>query len=77
MKPVRNRAGVILNTAALRASQVIGEQVECPACCQKTFDRWPNGWDAHAAHQCAALEAEDKQERKAEFKGAFRKLFRG
>lgn len=77
MKPVRNRAGVILNTAVLRDTQIVGEPVLCPGCGEKTFDRWPDGWEEHAARRCAALESTDAAERRAEYRSRFRNLFEG
>lgn len=75
MKPVRNRAGIILNTAVLRHAQVEGEEVHCPGCGEKTFESWPDRWEGHAARRCAGLESEEEDERKAEFRAAFRHLF--
>ena len=77
MKPVVNSGGAVVNASTLRASQVVGEQVVCPACADKTFARWPDGWDAHAAHKCAALESKEPAARKVEYKATFRHLFRG
>jgi len=76
MRPVRNSDGVIVNAAKLRVSQVVGQRVSCPGCGAKDFARWPDGWDAHAAHKCAGLENETEVERKAEFKALLRALFR-
>lgn len=51
--------------------------VVCPACGEHTFQRWPWGWDAHAAHRCRGLMAEDPVARKAEYRTRFAHLFRG
>lgn len=50
--------------------------VVCPACGEHTFQRWPWGWDAHAAHRCPGLMAEDPIARKAEYRARFAHLFR-
>lgn len=50
--------------------------VVCPACGEHTFQRWPWGWDAHAAHRCPGLMAEDPVARKAEYRTRFAHLFR-
>jgi len=47
----------------------------CPACNEHTFQRWPWGWDAHAAHRCSGLSMEDPAERKAEYRRRFAHLF--
>jgi hypothetical protein len=49
----------------------------CPACGQKEFKRWPLGWDAHAAHSCQGLEADQPEARKAEFRRRFGDRFGG
>ena len=76
MKPVRDSDGAILNAAVLRDSHVIHERVQCPGCGKKIFERWPDGWDAHAAHRCLGLESTTEAERKIEYKTVFRSLFR-
>jgi hypothetical protein len=43
----------------------------CPACEQHEFQRWPFGWDSHAAHKCTGLLNSDPEARKAEFKSRF------
>lgn len=53
------------------------ESLLCPACSAHTFQRWPWGWDAHAAHRCAGLSTQDPTERKAEYRKRFSHLFRG
>jgi hypothetical protein len=47
----------------------------CPACGLHTFRRWPWGWDAHAAHKCAGLSAQDPEARKAEYRARFGEHF--
>jgi hypothetical protein len=47
----------------------------CPACGQHQFQRWPYGWDSHAAHKCAGLLKSDPEERKKEFKSRFASEF--
>ncbi len=76
MKPERSSDGTILNAAVLVAADVAHQRVLCPACMDKVFERWPEGWDAHAAHRCKGLEEGTPQERKAEFKRALKRLFR-
>ncbi len=76
MRPVRDSEGTILNAAFLTVNQVARRKVLCPACGEKVFEMWPEGWDAHAAHRCAGLESQEKEIRKAEFKFSFRHLFR-
>lgn len=36
----------------------------CPACQQKSFKRWPWGWDGHAAHGCTGIAGDTPEERK-------------
>jgi hypothetical protein len=50
--------------------------VLCPGRGQKEFKRGPWGWDVHAAHDCAGLEASGPEERKAEFRLRFAGYFR-
>lgn len=71
MKPVRSRAGVILNAAVLSESQVQGRPVLCPGCGEKTLEPWPEGWEAHAMDRCAGLESEDAEDRKEEYRQVF------
>ena len=47
---------------------------QCPAC-PKVFRDFPLGWDAHAAHRCPGLEAQDPEVRKREYKSRFGHLF--
>jgi hypothetical protein len=74
MKPVRNKDGVIINTAVLLYRDVRRKKVLCPGCGEFTFKKWPGGWDGHA-QVCAGLEETDIELRKVEFKTAFRYLF--
>lgn len=76
MKPVRDSEGTILNAASLTVDQVVHRKVLCPACGEKVFAMWPEGWDEHAAHRYKGLESQDERTRKAEFKFTFRQLFR-
>jgi hypothetical protein len=43
----------------------------------KVFERWPEGWDAHAAHRCEGVDLGTPEERKAEFRRVLGHLFRG
>jgi hypothetical protein len=43
---------------------------------EKEFVRWPEGWDAHAAHKCKGLDGGSPESRKAEFKQRLGHLFR-
>jgi hypothetical protein len=74
--PRTDRAGVVRNAEELRADQVIGRKVLCPACRSLVFQAWPGGWDAHAATRCRGLAAGGPAARKAEFKRRFGALFR-
>ncbi|MBK7350045.1 MAG: hypothetical protein KA180_03720 [Gemmatimonadales bacterium] len=71
----RRPDGTITNAASLTADHLTHQRVLCPACGEKVFVRWPEGWDAHAAHRCAGLTAEGPELRKAEFKRRFATLF--
>jgi hypothetical protein len=73
----RGSDGTILNAAVLGASEVAHERVLCPACMLKVFERWPEGWDAHAAHRCEGVNLGIPEERKAEFRRVLAHLFRG
>jgi hypothetical protein len=75
MKPVYDHQGTILNAMVLTAEQVTQQPVRCPVCSQKDFQTWPGGWDAHAAHKCACLDAATPETRKLQFKTATRHLF--
>ena len=72
----RNLEGVIVNTDELTVDEVVGDRVMCPACGDKVFERWPFGWDGHAAHNCVALAGATEQARKDSFKARFGHLFR-
>jgi hypothetical protein len=76
MKPQLSRTGVILNAAVLGPSDLAHKRVLCPACKEKEFAMWPEGWDAHAAHKCKGLEDGTREARKAEFKAKLGHLFR-
>jgi hypothetical protein len=73
----RGSDGTILNAAVLSAAEVAHERVLCPACMSKVFERWPEGWDAHAAHRCEGVSLGTPEERKAEFRRVLGHLFRG
>ncbi len=74
--PRSDERGVIVNGADLRANQVVGRKVLCPACRTMVFQLWPEGWDSHAEHRCAGITAVDPVRRKAEFKRRYGHLFR-
>ncbi|MHB1328985.1 MAG: DUF433 domain-containing protein [Gemmatimonadales bacterium] len=74
--PRIDAAGVVLNAEELRADQVVGRQVRCPACRGLVFKSWPEGWDGHAATRCRGLSGRQPGSRKAEFKRRFGHLFR-
>jgi hypothetical protein len=76
MRPQHSSGGTILNAAVLVAADVVHKRVLCPACMDKEFERWPEGWDAHAAHRCKGLQEGTPQARKAEFKRVLGHLFR-
>jgi hypothetical protein len=77
MRVQRGSDGTILNAAVLSAAQVAHERVLCPACMLKVFERWPEGWDAHAAHRCEGVDLAGPEARKTEFKRVLGHLFRG
>ncbi len=68
--------GVIMNTAALSADAVLNRRVKCPACGLFTFQKWPEGWDAHAEFRCDGLDPGLGERRKEESKKRFAYLFR-
>lgn len=72
----RSPDGVIVNAADLTPDDLAQERVLCPACGDKTFAMWPEGWDSHAAHRCAGVPGANPEERKAAFKQAYGHLFR-
>lgn len=74
--PRINGGGAIINAEELRAGQVVGRKVRCPACRNLVFRSWPEGWDSHAAKKCRGLKGRDEATRKAEFKRRFEPLFR-
>jgi hypothetical protein len=76
MKPQLSSNGTILNGAVLTAADVAHNRVLCPACMEKEFEMWPEGWDAHAAHWCKGVEGGTPQERRAEYKRVLNHLFR-
>jgi hypothetical protein len=76
-RPVeRSPDGVILNALELTPDDLAHQRVLCPACTEKTFAMWPEGWDAHAAHRCAGVQGETQAARKAWFKRQYGHLFR-
>jgi hypothetical protein len=76
-RPVaRSPDGVILNAKDLTADDLVQQRVLCPACGEKTFAMWPEGWDSHAAHRCTGVRGTTPEERKAAFKGEYDHLFR-
>jgi hypothetical protein len=76
MKAQRGGDGTILNAAVLCAQDVVHKRVLCPACMDKVFEMWPEGWDAHAAHRCSGVSDGSVEARKAEFKEVLGHLFR-
>lgn len=76
MKSVRNEGGVIVNAAVLKASHVAQKRVLCPACGEKVFEKWPGGWDAHAANKCRGISSKTPARRKEEYKSVLFHLFR-
>ncbi len=76
MPIVRNSDGAITNAEDLTVDEVIRELVLCPACRDKVFQVWPEGWDAHAEYKCSGVLGGTEEKRKAEFKNRFSYLFR-
>lgn len=72
----QNAEAVIEGADDLTAAEVVHRRVRCPACQEKVFERWPDGWDAHAAHRCQGLAAATEGGRKAEFRERYSHLFR-
>ncbi len=66
---------MIKDISGLAAGDVALRRVLCPACGTKIFEKWPLGWDAHAAHRCPGLSGATAEDRKTEFKNRFRHLF--
>jgi hypothetical protein len=67
--------GAIGNAIDLTADDLAGQRVLCPECARKVFVSWPEGWDAHAAYACEVAGA-TPEERKANYKDRYRRLFR-
>ena len=67
--------GAITNAVDLIADDLAGEKVQCPECGRKVFASWPEGWDAHAAYACDVAGG-TAEERKANYKERYRRLFR-
>ena len=76
MKPVKRINGAISNAKELTVNEVVHERVVCPLCNNSTFEKWPLGWDAHAAYRCEGLSGNTPGKRKLEFKDALLHLFR-
>lgn len=76
MRVQRGSDGTILNAAVLSAGELALERVLCPACMLEVFEKWPLGWDAHAAHRCEGVSLGTPEERKAEFRRVLGHLFR-
>ena len=72
----RSPDGTIVNARDLVAEEVIGERVLCPACSDKVFQVWPEGWDAHSVFRCVGIRGSTQEEKKANFKQRFHYLFR-
>jgi len=72
----RTSDGVIINANELSVDEVVGDRVLCPACHDKVFQVWPEGWDAHAAHRCSGVSGSTDKERKVNFKRQWSRLFR-
>jgi hypothetical protein len=51
-----------------KAQPEAGRERLCPACQQKTFARWPWGWDGHAAHSCSGITGDTPEERKRAYR---------
>lgn len=77
MRVQRGSDGTILNAAVLTSTEVVHERVLCPACMLTVFEKWPEGWDAHAAHRCEGVSPGAPEERKTEFRRALSRLFDG
>ena len=71
----RGPDGTILNASELNAQQVAHQRVLCPGCGAITFQRWPDGWEAHARSECAVVATGSEIERCANFKRLFEHLF--
>ena len=74
--PVKYKDGYITNAIDLTVDDVVRQKVLCPFCGYK-FKEWPFGWDEHAGSldRCN-LSAENREDRKKEYKERLRHLFR-
>ncbi|MDB4869797.1 MAG: hypothetical protein JWL97_801 [Gemmatimonadales bacterium] len=72
----RSPNGAITNPLELSVDEIVHQRVLCPACEEKIFEMWPEGWDAHAAFRCTGVTAPTPETRKADFKRRFSSLFR-
>jgi hypothetical protein len=73
----RGTDGTILNAAVLTSDDVTDDRVLCPACMYQVFEKWPEGWDAHAAEHCEGVNLGTPEERRAEFRRVLGHLFQG
>jgi hypothetical protein len=71
-----NKDGVIINAEDLTVLEVVQRRVLCPCCHSMFFEKWPLGWDAHAASRCRGAESDTDRERKIYFRERFARLFR-
>ena len=77
MTPKRAPDGTITNASELTVNEVAMQSVLCPSCGIRIFNKWPLGWDGHAASpHCTGLTATSEKERKTEFKTRNAHLFR-
>jgi len=76
LKASQELDGAIVNARDLKASDVAGKRVLCPACEEFTFQMWPGGWDGHSGWKCTGIAGSDPEERKSEFRERFGYLFR-
>jgi hypothetical protein len=67
--------GAIANPEGLTADDLAEQRVLCPECRRKVFVSWPEGWDGHAGYACS-IGGGTPEERKANFKEQYRRLFR-
>lgn len=72
----RSSNGAILNPLELSVDEIVHQRVVCPACEEKIFEMWPEGWDAHAASRCTGVAGSSPELRKEDFKRRFKHLFR-
>ncbi len=66
----------IVNARDLTVDEIVHRAVLCPACREKVFEKWPEGWDAHAAHKCNRIEGNTPEERKKNYKAKYKHMFR-